>query len=124
MAVTNNQTCVTLEAGADLSTKQYLFVTMGTDGQVDPSADGVLAIGVLQNDPSAAGRAAEVCIGGITKVKAGGNVAAGARVMSSSTGTAITATGAGKAILGIAVDGGASGSVISIVFQPCGFVPA
>lgn len=123
MAVNNNQVCVTLEAGANLSTKQYYFVSIAADGQIDPTGDGLSAVGVLQNDPAAAGRAAEVCIGGITKVEAGGTVAAGAAVASSATGTAVTAA-AGDVILGTAVDGGASGSVISIVFQPRGFVPA
>lgn len=119
MAVNNNQKCVTLEAGADLSTKQYYFVSIAADGQVDPTGDGLSAVGVLQNDPSAAGRAAEVCIGGMTKVEAGGTVAAGAAVASSATGTAVTA-GTGDVILGTAVDGGASGSIISIIFQPRG----
>jgi len=119
MAVNNNQTCVTLEAGADLSAKQYYFVSIASDGQVDPTGDGAAAAGVLQNDPSAAGRAAEVCIGGITKVEAGGTVAAGGAVASSATGTAVAAA-TGDVILGTAVDGGASGSVISIIFQPRG----
>jgi len=117
MAVNNNQTCVPFEAGADLSTKQYRFVSIASDGQVDPTGDGLLAVGVLQNDPAAAGRAAEVAISGIVKVEAGGTIAAGAAVASSATGTAVTAATA-DVILGTAVDGGASGSVITIVFQP------
>jgi hypothetical protein len=117
MAVNNSQTCVTLEAGANLSTKQYLFVSIASDGQVDPTGDGLSAVGVLQNDPAAAGRAAEVCIGGLTKVKTGGQVAAGAAVASDANGAAVTA-GTGDVILGTAVDGGASGSIISIIFQP------
>lgn len=119
MAVNNSQTCVTLEAGADLSTNQYHFVLMDEDGQLSVATDGAAAIGVLQNDPAAAGRAAEVCIGGLTKVEAGGTIAAGAAVASGATGEAITAA-TGDIILGTAVTGGADGEIISIVFQPRG----
>jgi len=117
MAVNNNQTCVPFEAGADLSTKQYRFVSIASDGQVDPTGDGLLAVGVLQNDPAAAGRAAEVAISGIVKVEAGGTIAAGGSVSSGADGVAV-ATASGDVPLGTAVDGGASGAIISIVFQP------
>lgn len=119
MAYKNSQTSVTLEAGADLSAKQFFFVTMSSDGQVDPAGDGANAIGVLLNDPSAAGRAAEVCIGGLTRVSAGGTIAAGAAVASDAAGEAVTAA-TDDVILGTAVTGGADGEVISIIFQPRG----
>ena len=119
MAVTNNQTCVTLEAGADLSAKQFYFVSLAADGQVDATGDGLMATGVLQNDPAAAGRAAEVAIGGITKVTAAGTIAGGAAVASNANGAAVTAA-TGDIILGTAVAGGATGDVISIIFHPRG----
>lgn len=119
MAYKNSQTSVTLEAGADLSANQFHFVTMDSDGQLSVSTDGAASIGVLLNDPAAAGRAAEVCIGGLTRVEAGATVAAGAFVASNATGEAITAA-TGDNILGTAVTGGADGEVISIIFQPRG----
>jgi|SRR6056297_413009 len=119
MAYKNSQTSVTLEAGADLSANQFHFVTMDSDGQLSVSTDGAASVGVLLNDPSAAGRAAEVCIGGMTRVEAGGTVAAGDFVASNSTGEAIEAA-SGDVILGTAVTGGADGEVISIIFQPRG----
>lgn len=119
MAVNNNQTCVTFEAGADLSAKQFFFVSMSSDGQVDPTGDGAAAIGVLLNDPAAAGRAAEVCIGGLTRVSAGGSITAGDEVASDAAGEAVAAA-TGDIILGTAVTGGSDGEVISIVFQPRG----
>lgn len=119
MAFKNQQTSVTLEAGADLSAKQFFFVSVAADGQVDPAGDGANAVGVLLNDPSAAGRAAEVCIAGLTRVSAGGTVAAGAAVASDAAGEAVTAA-TGDVILGTAVTGGADGEVISIIFQPRG----
>jgi len=123
MAYKNNQVCISLEAGQDLSAKQYFFVSVASDGQVDPTGDGAAAVGVLQNDPAAAGRAAEICIGGVTKVSAGGTIAAGAAVASDAAGEAVTAT-TGDVILGTALEGASDGDVISIVFQPRNVVPA
>lgn len=119
MAYKENQSCVTFEAGQDLSAKQFFFVSIASDGQVDPTGDGAAAVGVLLNDPAAAGRAAEVCIGGLTRVEAGGTVAAGAAVASDAAGNAVTAA-TGDIILGTAVTGGADGEIITIVFQPRG----
>ena len=119
MAYKESQVSVTLEAGQDLSAKQFFFVSVASDGQVDPTGDGAIAIGVLQNDPAAAGRAAEVAIGGLTRVEAGGTVAAGANVASDAAGNAVTAA-SGDVILGTAVTGGADGEIITIVFQPRG----
>jgi hypothetical protein len=119
MAYNNSQTSVTLEAGADLSTNQFHFVKLDADGQLSVATDGFAAVGVLLNDPSAAGRAAEVCIGGLTRVEAGGNITAGDPVASNATGEAIEA-GTDDVILGVAVTGGVDGEVISIIFQPRG----
>ncbi len=71
--------CVTLEAGSDLSASQYCFVSLASDGQFDATGDGAEADGVLQDDPSAAGRQGLVMVGtGITKIKAGAGIAVGA----------------------------------------------
>lgn len=119
MATTQEQFCVTLEAGQDLSAKQFFFVSVASDGQIDPTGDGAFAVGVLQNDPDAAGKAAEVAIMGQTKVVAGGTVAGGAEVASDAAGEAVTAA-TGDVILGTAIDGGADGEIIRIVFNPRG----
>lgn len=119
MATYNNQLCVTLEAGVDLSAKQFHFVVVSSDGQIDPCGDGADADGVLLNDPAAAGRAAEVCIGGITKVLCGGVVTRGGPVASDTNGKAVNPA-TGDAILGTALETGADGTVISIIFHPRG----
>jgi len=119
MAYKNSQTCVTLEAGDDYSAKQFFFVSMSSDGKVDPTGNGAAAVGVLLNDPAADGRAAEVCISGMTRVYAGDTVAAGDAVASDAAGEAVTAA-TGDVILGTAVTGGANGEVITIIFQPRG----
>lgn len=119
MAYEVNPNVVTLEAGQDLSSSQFYFVSIAADGQVDPTGDGASADGVLQNDPSAAGRAASVAIGGITKVACGGTVTRGGDVASDANGKAVDAV-TGDVIMGTALETGASGSVIAMLFQPRG----
>jgi hypothetical protein len=124
MATQDNMLCVTLEAGADLSTKQFYFVSVASDGQIDPTGDGLDADGVLQDAPAAAGRAALVAIAGKVKVVCGGAVTRGGPVASDSAGKAVNATTAGDIILGTALETGADGRIIEILFQPRGAVPA
>lgn len=116
MATTQHQLCVTLEAGQDLSAKQFYFVSMSSDGQIDPAGDGAKAVGVLQNDPAAAGRAAEVAIVGVTKMKCGGAITAGGNVSSDTNGAAV-ATATGDVPLGIALETGAPGRIISVLLM-------
>jgi len=120
MATSDALTVISLEAGADLSAKQYYFVTTAADGQVDPTGDGLMADGILQNDPAAAGYAASVAISGVSKVSVGaGGVTAGDDVSSDATGQANTAA-TGDVILGRALETGASGSIVSMIFHPRG----
>ncbi len=119
MATQDNMLTVTLEAGADLSAKQFYFVSVASDGQIDPTGDGVDADGVLQDAPAAAGRAALVAIAGKVKVVCGGVVTRGGPVASDADGKAVNA-GTGDIILGVALETGASGRIIEILFQPRG----
>tara|TARA_Y100000034_G_C6870643_1_gene397451 strand:- start:836 stop:1234 length:399 start_codon:yes stop_codon:yes gene_type:complete len=60
---------VTLTANADLSSYQYYFVELDTDGKVGAcNAATDRPIGVLQNKPSASGEAATVLIMGVSKI--------------------------------------------------------
>ena len=119
MATQDNMICVTLEAGADLSTKQFYFVSVAADGQIDPTGDGVDADGVLQDAPAAAGRAALVAIAGKVKVVCGGVVTRGGPVASDASGTAVNPA-TGDIILGTALETGATGRIIEILVQPRG----
>ena len=60
---------VTLEANADLSSKQYYFVELDADGKVGAcNAATDRPIGVLQNAPDASGKAATVLVVGVSKI--------------------------------------------------------
>jgi len=122
MATYDNTQSVTLMAGADLSERQYRFVTVDATGRAVAPAAGAAVAGVLQNDP-ALGQAGLVDIAGITKVVAGAAVTTGARVMTTNVGKAITATSTNHS-LGIALETGADNRVIRVLLQPTGVVPA
>ena len=117
MATDQSMTIINLEAGQDLSSKQYYFVSMAADGQVDPTGDGLSAEGVLQDAPSAAGYPASIAIAGITKVVAGAAITRGDLVASGSAGKAKTAT-SGNRVLGIALEAATNdGDVISVLLK-------
>lgn len=115
MATQNAYVVETFEAGQDLSAKQYHFVTMASDGQVDPTGAGAAADGVLQNAPSAVGRAAAVAVQGRLKVLAGGTITNGANVASNAAGKVVAAS-TGNIILGKALEAGVDGQYITIDF--------
>jgi len=71
MAVTFNPVLdISLEAAEDLSSYQYHFVTLDSDGKVQLlNAAGDTVIGVLQNDPGS-GEEASVRVLGVSKVVA------------------------------------------------------
>jgi hypothetical protein len=90
---------------------------INASGKVAVAGDGVVADGVIQNDPAAADRAVTLAIAGRTKVKAGATITAGDLVASDASGQAV-GPASGDIVLGKAVEGGASGDLISIIFQP------
>ena len=84
---------VTMAAGADLSADQYKFVEVSAANTVtlcNATTDNPL--GVLQNKPDAAGKAAEVLVAGISKV-----VTAGAMVSNGSIQIGTDASGLAEA---------------------------
>lgn len=79
-------------AGENLSSDQFRFVLMNaTDYQVAgmTNANAERPIGILQNDPTVAGQAAEVAYSGACKVEYGGNVTPGDTLISDNDGKAI-----------------------------------
>ena len=90
MAVELSVFMKTFEAGADLSTKQYYFVKQDTtfNRVVVCAAATDVPIGVLQNKPDAAGKAAEVMLVGLTKVSADAALTIGNLIGTSADGQA------------------------------------
>lgn len=104
---------VTLEASADLSSNQFYAIKVDSSGQAALAGDGENAVGILQNDPDAAGKAAEVMFLGVSKAALGGTVTAGDNLASDTNGAFVTATG-GDAVIAIALEGGDSGEIITV----------
>lgn len=88
MAADNKHFDYTVEANADLSSYQYRAISIG--GTLATEAD--LAIGTLQNKPSAAGQGAQVAAFGVMKGIAGGAVGSAAPVTVASGGFMVAAS--------------------------------
>ncbi len=123
MATENLGHSITLPAAADLSSKQYRFMAIDSNGRVDVTGAGADAAGVLQNDPAAIDRAAQVMVGpGITKIEAGGACTKGANAASDADGQAVD-TATGDVILGEFLDTAtAAGEIIELVYKKAGAV--
>jgi hypothetical protein len=119
MAYENLTKTTTLIAGQDLSAKQYRFMSLAPDGQIDPTGLGLEAEGILQNDPSAAGRAASVATlqGDISMCEAGGVVRVGRDMISDSVGRGIEAFGAHRVQAVAMTAAAAAGEIISVMLK-------
>lgn len=119
MAYEDSKISVTIPAGSNLSASQFCFVEVNSSGQLAVVGAGLHADGILQNDPNAANRAGEVAIAGIVQVKCGGVVTRGGPVASDAAGKAVNAA-TGNIILGTAMETGANGAIIAMLFHPRG----
>ena len=123
MATQGNEIRQTFVAGADLSAKQYTFVTCNgvtADGEnrtVVSPAVGAKVDGVVINNPGNT-RAATVVVFGRTKVKAGGPIPAGAEVQTNANGQVIAATTGIR--VGKALEAAVANQIITIDFYPGG----
>ena len=81
---------VTYQAAQDLSGQQFRFVKLDANGQIAPiTAVTDIPIGVLQDKPSAQGRAGAVMLDGISKVVGGANLAKADQVGPDAQGRAV-----------------------------------
>ena len=119
MAEYGETTNHTFTSAADLSAKQYLFMEQSTSTGKVTSADGIgdICVGVLQNDPAAANRAACVAVAGITKVVAGATIAIGDKLCTNASGKAIVANSGNVFVMGEATVSGASDEVIQMTIS-------
>lgn len=113
---------LTLEAAGDLSSSQYLFVKMsGAQCTVATGATDK-CVGVLQNKPAAANRAATIVVSGVSKCVAAGAITAGTVVYIDATGK-VTGTAASNTPVGVTLTASASsGDLISVLLRPLGAV--
>lgn len=117
---TNLVTIGTLTAAADLSSKQYHFVSLASSTTVNVcSAITNSPIGILQNKPES-GEQAIVAVSGISKVVADGTIAAGNFIGTSADGQA-DAIGSGTDttvyVMGQGLEAGTAGQTISMLLQ-------
>jgi hypothetical protein len=109
--IANAAVKITLEAGEDLSAKQYFFVKISAGKAVLCSGATDVPIGVLQNDP-ASGEEASITVVGGTKIKSSASIAAGVKIGTNGDGKADAKTAGsdtteyivGQVILGAGAD--------------------
>lgn len=98
MAKQNQVQSRSYEAGADLSGDQFRIMALSSGQVVRQTVVTASSEGVLQNNPSAQGEAAEVAYAGQVKIVAGAAVAQDALVQSDTAGRAITAVALSRVI--------------------------
>lgn len=124
MAFEGEQLNTTRAAAADLSTKQFFLVkrdtTAGRCALVAAATD--IPIGILQNKPAAAGRAAEICTFGRSKaqVEATTDIAIGDKLGPHTDGRLIKKTANNDVVCAIAEEAAttATGDVITVTVIP------
>lgn len=131
---------VSLQSDIDMTNNQFKFVYIDTaDGYLEVvSTAGRRATGIIQDTPvgtTAVPVAAEVRVGGPSKVSCGGTFSAGDLLASDSSGNAVKYTGAtvftgtpytvsGSQCLGVALAAGSSTTITAMLFQPFGLCAA
>lgn len=113
MAVEEMMVTRSVEASADLSTKQFYGMKIVTAGLATIAALADVAYGVLQDKPAAAGRVGMVCIRGRCPVQCGGTVGIGVPVAFNASGKVVAAA-TGDRIVGITREMGVTNQVISV----------
>ena len=122
MAEYGDQISYTMLAAADLSGVQYHIMrdtASARQTNIASEAVNVGAIGVLQNKPAAANRAATIAYAGTSKIVTGAAVTMGDLLTTNSSGRAITAGASGEMVVGRALQtSGADGEVVTAVLYP------
>lgn len=114
---------ITLEAGADLSTKQYYFVKIdsSTGKAVVCSNASDRPVGVLQNNPTS-GQAAEIVVVGLTKVSSDAGLTIGNLIGTSGDGQAdakTPGTDTSEYVVGTVITSTSNAAEIATVMVNC-----
>jgi hypothetical protein len=124
MAYEQTLRTVGVPASADLSASQFCFVVVNSNGQLAAPSAGGDADGILQDKPNAQGQIGEVGILGISKAVVGtGGVTAGDLLAVTAAGKVVTAAATNK-IVGRALATGAENTIVPVLIQQKGAVPA
>lgn len=109
-----------MEAGADLTGKRYYLVKVNSDREVVLAGDGEDAIGVLHSE-GIEGAMVQVCIGGVSKVVAGGELATIGTELASDTNGKATAAASTDQILGVQLSAaGAANELVELLLRKNG----
>jgi hypothetical protein len=111
----------TFKAGADLTGLQFRICKFGANArEVIPSVVATTKpLGVLQDKPSAIGRAVAVRLIGISKVVAGAAVAIHSNIASDGSGRGIASVTAGDYCIGVNLEAAAAaGDIITVLIMP------
>lgn len=102
---------------ADAAISKGHAVKIGSDSEhVAKAVLGTdLQIGIAQNAASALGDAVEVAVMGGAKGLAGGSITAGSKLTATTTGALVATTSANDQVVGIALDGAASGDLFDVL---------
>lgn len=107
---------ITFRSAANLANNQFYIVSLTSNPKEVNLANATSKpIGVLQNKPTAAGRAAQVRVAGTSKVVAGGTINVGDYVKSDANGKAIATTTNGDEVLGIALESAAANEIFEVL---------
>ena len=100
---------VSFKAAADLSSYQYCFVELSADNTVAKfGTASSIAIGVLQNKPTAAGQAARVRVLGVSRVRASDDETYGAKIGATTDGEGLMMSTDKDLFYGVCIEGNAS----------------
>lgn len=111
--------CTSIAAGADLSALQYTALKLGADRVVvSCTSNNEPIVGILQDKPAAAGRAAKVGVKGISKAIAGGSISSGDKLTATTGGKLIATTTNNHYIIGHAMEDAASNDVFQVFLTP------
>lgn len=118
--IANDAVKITLEAGADLSAKQYHLVKISSGKAALCAAATDVPIGVLQNKP-ASGQPAEIVVVGGTKIVQSASITAGALIGTDAAGKAdakVQGTDTTEYTIGqMLLNGGADGAIGTAVIN-------
>ncbi len=107
---------LSLEAGADLSTKQFYLIKLDPAGRAVLAGAAERAIGVLQNNPLA-GETAQVRVLGVSKVVSGNSFGVGTVLASDAAGKAVTSASAKPIGISLEAATGAD-QIVSVLVIP------